>query len=88
MNEAGFDSEWRGCHLDDISQAKLHLVDPSQKTIVSDGFLNWQWVRRDLLGMPKTWKEFDGSVFLLIPASALERVVEEFEAFRVGFELV
>ncbi|MDD5043752.1 MAG: hypothetical protein PHD51_03775 [Patescibacteria group bacterium] len=86
----GHAPEWKDCRLEDVRVRKLRLRNPEQKCEVDNedaenpaGFLNPQWVRRDLLGMPKRWEE-NGSI-LVIPSTAFDRVAEEFRDFQINF---
>ncbi len=89
----GNPAEWRDCKLSEVETVRLRLLNPKQKPSVFDdsdqenpnGFLHKQWRRRDLLGMPFSWED---DIILIIPASAAERVMEEFNEYKVGFETV
>ncbi|MFA5124340.1 MAG: hypothetical protein WC473_00735 [Patescibacteria group bacterium] len=86
----GYSSEWRNRKLDaDVVRLNFKSLDDAHKVEHPeevDGILHQQWVRRDLLGMPKRWE--NNGLTLVIPKEALDRVMEELIVFKIDFTVI
>ena len=86
----GNSPEWKNRKLDvDTVKLKFNNLDDAYDVEHPEkisGILHMQWVRRDLLGMPKRWDYDD--LTLTIPKEALDRVIEELVDFKIDFTVI
>jgi hypothetical protein len=86
----GLSSEWRDRRLDNrIVRLKFKTLEDAYKVEHPkevSGILHPQWIRRDLLGMPKRWE--DNGLTLVVPKEALNRIMEECFSFEIDFSVI